>query len=331
MPSAVLAAEVTGKVTYRGEGVQGVYIEVFDRDPAIASAPVASTNTGSGGSYSLELPAGGFYLTAKKRPGAGSSGGMLYGTSGKAPLKIGGSPFTVDMIKLFESGSGAAGSGEGTRVRGRVMNEGKPLAGAFVYFYPGTARRGPGYVARIRTDGDGSFETGLPPGNYTVTARSGSGGDGMGAIGSADFIGESTGMVTVGSELRVVPDIAMRQVDPESWQERRWGQQQGDFVLSGVVRDDSGVPAEGLYAFAYADHRMVGKPDAISPPTGRDGRFRLVLPGPGTYYLGARSRYGGPVEPGEMMGSCDAEGIRPIELESSSRLATCDFPVREVW
>lgn len=73
--------------------------------------------------------------------------------------------------------------------------------------------------------------------------------------------------------------------------------------VEGVVRDGEGRPLAGLFAMAYRNPDMTAKPAAISPPSTADGRFRLVVPEPGTYYLGVRSRPGGPVSPGETMGS----------------------------
>ena len=81
----------------------------------------------------------------------------------------------------------------------------------------------------------------------------------------------------------------------------------------------------------YDDRRMVGKPVAISAPTGPDGRFEIAVQRPGLYFLGARSRFGGPVEPGELMGAYDASGIRPVELGSGHQAESYDIVVREVW
>lgn len=331
LPQALVAGGIGGRVTYRGSGVEGVYVEVFDRDPAIASSPVGSTNSGDGGSFSLDLPVGKYFVTARKRPGAGSSAGMLFGASGSEPLQVSGDGTSAVTIILKESGAGAGPGEGGTHVSGRVVSRGSPVAGAFVYFYPGTEHRGPGYAARARTDALGVYQAGLSPGSYTVTVRSGKGGDGMGTVDREDLVGEHPGVIRVSASPVRVEDIPLRQVDRAAWQERRWGQAQGNYELEGVVSDDTGRPVPGLYAFAYADYRMVGKPDAISPPTGPDGRFRLAVPGPGTYYLGARSRYGGPVEPGELMGSCDADGVRSLELDENHKRVLCDFPVREVW
>jgi hypothetical protein len=77
---------------------------------------------------------------------------------------------------------------------------------------------------------------------------------------------------------------------------------------------------------------MVGKPSALSAPTGRDGSYRLAVPGPGAWYLGARSRYGGPVEPGEVMGVYEVDGQRaPLDLAPGKGPAAADIVVKEVW
>lgn len=55
---------------------------------------------------------------------------------------------------------------------------------------------------------------------------------------------------------------------------------------------------QDLYVFAYLDSRMVGKPTYISAASDAQGFYRLYLGTGGTYYLGARSTFGGPLEPG---------------------------------
>jgi hypothetical protein len=257
---------------------------------------------------------------------------MLFASTGDDPVVVVSGIVNVPPLVLADSGGGqSAGTGEGN-ISGTVFSEGKPLAGAYVYFYPGSARRGPGYVARARTGDGGSYEAALSPGLYTVTVRFGWAGEGMGTVGVGDLVGEyPVSPVNVGKETVDLGRVDMRPVDPESWEKNRWAASTSSLSIQGVVSDESRSPVSGAYVFLYDDHRMVGKPYAISPPTGKDGRYSLPVDKPGTYYLGARTHFGGPVEPGEFMGAWGGDSAVPLVLETGDANPARDIVVREVW
>jgi hypothetical protein len=82
-------------------------------------------------------------------------------------------------------------------------------------------------------------------------------------------------------------------------------------VLTGRVLDTSGRPVSGAEVYVYRSENIRRPADYISPRTGPDGTYRLVLP-PGTYYLVARWRRSpgyGPLMPG------DRHSGEPVELE----------------
>ena len=291
-----------------------------------------AANTGSDGRYSIPLPAGSYRVTAKKRPEGPGSGGMLFASTGDDPVVVDAGTVSLSPLVLTDSGGGMnAGIGQ-TRVTGTVFSESKPLAGAYVYFYPGNARRGPGYVARARTGDGGSYEAALSPGSYTVTVRFGWAGEGMGTVGVGDLVGEyRENPAIVGKEATDLGRVDMRPVDPVSWEKNRWAASTSSISIQGVVSDETLSPVSGAYVFLYDDHRMVGKPYAISPPTGKDGRYSLPVDKPGTYYLGARTHFGGPVEPGEYMGAWGGDSAVPLVLGKDAPSPSRDITVREVW
>ena len=291
-----------------------------------------AANTGSDGRYSIPLPAGSYRVTAKKRPEGPGSGGMLFASTGDDPVVVDAGTVSLSPLVLTDSGGGMnAGIGQ-TRVTGTVFSEGNPLAGAYVYFYPGNARRGPGYVARARTGDGGSYEAALSPGSYTVTVRFGWAGEGMGTVGVGDLVGEyRENPAIVGKEATDLGRVDMRPVDPVSWEKNRWAASTSSISIQGVVSDETLSPVSGAYVFLYDDHRMVGKPYAISPPTGKDGRYSLPVDKPGTYYLGARTHFGGPVEPGEYMGAWGGDSAAPLVLGKGGVASSLDIVVREVW
>jgi hypothetical protein len=326
---------VEGTVQYRGENVPGAYVELFDTRKPDAEA-VGSSNTGLDGRFTVSLPPGSYRLTVKKRPEGPGSGGMLFGSTGKDHLEVDRTVLTVRPIQLRDMGVGEGIAGEIT-VSGAIHGPRGPLPGAYVYFYPDETRRGPGYLARARTGKNGRFTAGLTPGDYTVTARyetsgDGMGSDGMGTVNVGDMVGDyRSNPLQVQSDLVELGRIELRPVDPDTWEQKQWAGVQGGFKVTGLVVREDRSPMAGAYVFLYDDRRMVGKPVSISAPTSGNGQYSIAVSRPGTYYLGARTRFGGPVEPGEFMGAWDEKGPKPVTLEGDTTSANCDIVVREVW
>jgi len=326
---------VAGAVQYRGESVPGAYVELFDiRKPDTEA--VSSTNTDSQGRFHVSLGPGSYRLTVKKRPEGPGSGGMLFGSTRTDQIQVGGTVLDVGLIRLRDMGAGEGIAGE-VSVSGSVRGPDGPLPGAYVYFYPGSVRRGPGYVARARTGENGRFKAGVAPGVYTITVRFGNsggatGGDGMGTVSIGDLVGDyRSNPLLVETGAVELEEIELRSVDPDIWERRQWAGVQGDFRITGLVIREDRSPLAGAYVFLYDDRRMVGKPVSISAPTTGDGKYHVAISQPGTYYLGARTRFGGPVEPGEFMGAWDEKGPRPVTLNRETASASCDIVVREVW
>jgi hypothetical protein len=73
--------------------------------------------------------------------------------------------------------------------------------------------------------------------------------------------------------------------------------------IEGTVSDQEGMPVEGARVFAYVNPDMRGKPQYASEGTGKDGKYFINVYKKGTYYLKARSHYGGgQPKAGEFMG-----------------------------
>jgi hypothetical protein len=274
------ATGLEGTVLSAGVGATGVYIEVFNRLPDGLVSPVATTTSGESGLFTIQMPRGDYYVTARKRPSGTSSVGMLFGTSGDIP---------VPPIELDDRG-GLGSMGEaGVNIQGSVAYEGSGLGGAFVYVYPGMQRRGPGYLARVRSAEDGAFSVKVPAGVYSITIRNSDGGDGMGSVQREDLVGEyGQNPIQVGQDSMMVGTVQLRKVDLLVWEKRRWAVQGAPLSVSGTIFNEEGSPVAGVYAFLYSDHRMVGKPAAISSPTGDDGIYEVRVLKPGSYYLGSQ-------------------------------------------
>ena len=79
--------------------------------------------------------------------------------------------------------------------------------------------------------------------------------------------------------------------------------EKGMTAIEGTVTDEQGLPVEGVRVFVYVSPEMKGKPQYASEGTGKDGKYLINVYEKGTYYLKARSHYGGgkPSE-GEFLG-----------------------------
>lgn len=79
--------------------------------------------------------------------------------------------------------------------------------------------------------------------------------------------------------------------------------------IAGTVTDEQGLPVAGVRVFAYDSPKMLGKPLYASAETGADGKYFLNVLLSGTYYLKARTHYGGgkPID-GEFMGGYGKPG-----------------------
>ena len=124
-----------------------------------------------------------------------------------------------------------------------------------------------------------------------------------------------------------LPDLVLTPVDASARAERL---AEGKFNVtptwfSGRVVNQDGRPVPDIYVFAYLDSRMVGKPTYISAATNDQGFYRLNLGTGGTYYLGARSTFGGPLEPGEWVGTFDARADHSVQIEERRNLALDDI------
>ncbi len=325
-------AGISGKVKYLGEGVSGVYIEAFNKPPDSSAAPVGSTTTGENGGFELGLPKGRYYLTARKRPDGAGSAGMLYGTTGNLPVNVEAGYVMIPDMDLSDSGRLGAVTDSGVQIKGRIIYENTGMSGAHVYLYPGNMKRGPGYIGRVRSGEGGEFVLMASPGKYTLTTRFSRRGEGLGTVEKDDLVGEySRSPFDVGQYQLQVGEIELHEADSELWENNRWGSKEIGLTVSGVVRNEEDGPVSGAYAFLYRDYRMVGKPDAISAPTGDDGYFVVKAPSPGSYYLGVRNRFGGPAEPGELMGVYEDRGARAIVVDSEKALPRFEIIVREVW
>ncbi len=333
------AGTVEGKAAIAGVPAGGAEVQAFVNAGAERSGdPFASGSAGGDGAYRIALPPGAYYVVARKTV---AEEGRSRTYKGEHP----GNPVTVRPgarlagidIPLAEMSSGGFAPQPGTGVTGCVSFRGGAAGDAFVYAYPAEAGtvRGPSYAAFARTGRGGRFRLLLREGSFRIVARRKGGGDETGAMGPAGATGgeEGRGVTLSAGEMADIGDIALH-APRESSRRRRavsGGQERAAAEIRGTVVRDDGAPGEGVLVMAYADRRMIGRPYAISGWTGKDGAFALFLPRPGTFYLGARGGRGGPVAPGEWVGSYDGEADHAVTLRDGERREGLRIKVVEKW
>jgi hypothetical protein len=244
----------------------------------------------------------------------------------------------VPSFNLREMGrEGLPMADASTGVSGQITYKGEPVARSFVYIYTetDTGLIGPSYGEAVQTDKEGSFTINLPAGRYSLVARKRVDGSRSGALSPGDLNVHYPGNpidVRSGERLHLEA-FSLVGIDAKVHAQR---QSEGvftrtDTLLHGQIVDGDGQSVSDVYVFAYLDSRMVGKPVHMSAPTTADGQFSLFLSDGGTYYIGARSAFGGPLEPGEWVGTFDGEPDHRVTVKRGASDDLGSIIVKEFW
>ena len=322
-----------GRVSWQGRGVAGALVQAYIRpetDPAVP--PAAEGPTGEDGRFRLELPPGRYWVWARATVPEGGRARRLRGAGAANPVEVpAGGTARAEVPLSDPSGFASPRGPSGTGVTGTVA--GSPPRETMVYAYPGHRSRptGPGFTAAAAPDDTGRFRLDLAPGPYTLAARWRRSGEPHGALAPGDRVAEAQVRVATGARTDVGV-LELHPLDPGTWQRVWKASPEGHTWIEGTVVDgNDGTPVAGLWVLAFTDPRMAGRPAALSPPTDPAGRFRIYLPGPGVYVLGARSRLGGPAEPGERIGAYRGPDGAGIRVEAGAGLRGVEIPVEEMW
>jgi hypothetical protein len=217
-------------------------------------------------------------------------------------------------------------------VSGTVTVDGVPLRDGVVSAYRSgdKAFREIPFATSSPTEGDGAFSLDLPPGRWFLVARRRSGGASAGPLRPGDAFGYFPGnplLLEEGRGASVSIPAAVRRKGGE-------GGAPADAAspasIEGRIVGKDGRPRRGLVAVLHDRADRFGRPRFLSAPTGADGRYRLPVAEGGTYWLGARTGYGGAPAPGELAGRRGgADGA--ITLREGDHLKGLDIVVEEVW
>lgn len=327
LPAALaLAAMVAVPAAAGGTGVDGRLVTgdgpyaggrvAAWADARMAGEPLAvSASSGKDGVYALDLPPGTYYLTA--------TAGDLWAWCGQNPVTVNAAGkrewigFILHRWQEPETASYPEGNGMDGRLSGRVLQDGKAVEGVTVSLYLDDSEgfRGAAYLRSAPTGGDGVFQMDLvPAGTYFLLARRRAGGRLAGPVSKGDLVGYYRGnpvRVEGGRELRLVLPLTAKKNELDIRAAAAFGRP----GFAGMVLGDDGRPVAGVHVFAYTDPAMGHhQPEGISSVTGGDGRFTITLPGPGKYFVGARSGFGDSPAPGELFGFYDGTPDHSIDL-----------------
>lgn len=331
---------LSGQLMFQDQPLASAQLEIYlkaDKDRSVQ--PFAVTTTDADGRYRVSLPAGSYFVIGKKRESTDDGRTrMLMAESPANPHQVTAGVVPVASFNLREMGrEGLPVADEDTGVSGLITFQGEPVSRAFIYIYTeaDAGLTGPSYGEALQTDKEGRFTINLPVGRYSLVARKRADGSRSGALAPGDLNASYPGNpVEVRSgQILVLNDFALTRVDAEVHAQR---QADGVFaktetLLRGQVVDADDLPVGDVYVFAYLDSRMVGKPVHMSVPTAADGRFSLFLSDGGTYYIGARSAFGGPLEPGEWVGTFDGQADHSVTVTRGAQADLGKIIVKEFW
>ncbi len=331
---------LSGQLLLQDQPLASAQVEVYlkaDKDRSVQ--PFAVVVTDAEGRYQVSLPEGFYFVIGKKRETTEDGRTrMLMAESPTNPQQVVDVMSQVATFNLHEMGrEGLPMADAATGVSGQITCQGEVVSRAYVYIYTETDAGliGPSYGEAVQTDKEGYFTINLPAGRYSLVARKRADGGRSGALSPGDLNAQYPGNpVEVRSGKRLaLGDFSLAKVDEVVHAQR---QAEGVFaktetLLHGKVVDADDEPISDVYLFAYLDSRMVGKPVHMSAPTGADGQFSLFLSDGGTYYVGARSAFGGPLEPGEWVGTFDGEPDHKVIVARGANDDLGSIIVKEFW
>ncbi len=319
---------MAGKATIKSEPVAGITVSAYPADVMSFAdpAPYKSSPTKGDGLFQLDIPPGQYYVIAR--------GDGLFTYYGRNPLSVPKDGVQkVNMLMVPTDGKGPSADPRiETGVMGHVTRNGKPVTGASASIYPDLSSqlKGFGMGMSAPTDDNGFFEVPLEPGTYYLVVRQRKSGAFAGPLRAGDLFGYFPGN-TLSLKKGEVARIEIPLIEVPEKVERFASSLFGNTTITGTIVDKDGKPLEGMRALLYKDMMMLNRPEYVSQPTGKDGKFVISFPTGGTYYLAARDVLGGTPAPGELYGKYAGTRDGSIFVKTGKNLKRIRIAVEEVW
>lgn len=320
-------ATLAGKATVSGTGIAGVVVKAFPANSGslAGKAPFQAGLTGADGQFTLDLPAGEYYLLAE------SSERFTY--YGRNPVTISAEGVAnVNLLMVPKAGAGPKGQPRvESGVLGLVTLDGKPVAGAIATIYPDLTSKlkGFGLGMTAPTDAQGVFEVPLPPGTYYLVVRVRKDGAMAGPMGAGDLFGYLPQNPLVIKDKQVVR-VQIPLIEVPEKVERFASTLFGNTSISGRIVAENGKPVAGVHALLYDDMMMLSRPTYVSQPSDAQGRFVVSFPAGGTYYLAARNVLGGTPQTGEFYGRFAGTPDASVRIRTGKKLEDVKIVVEKV-
>jgi len=324
---------VKGKVMFNQKPLYDAEIQVFlKEEKEKETPPIKVVASDEKGEFSLTLPKGKYFLVAKKK----------YEEQGEVDMLFGNYPFNPVILSKdtqlkdweLESKKTKVKFAKESGINGKVTGF-KNYRNVRVYVYSSESGdlKGPNYLNKAKIDENGSFTINLPEGKYFVVVRERKNST-FGLLKEGDLTGEykQNPVIVKKNDYVDVGKIQISPVDTKKVSEvnEKGVTLRGVAQLSGIVVDQKGKPVKNVYVLLYDNAEMVGRPTLISTPTNADGKFIVSITKPGKYYIGARSKIGGPAEPGELIGTYLGSADKSVKIEAGKKI-TIKIEVHEVW
>ncbi|MBI5191800.1 MAG: hypothetical protein HZA22_14160 [Nitrospirae bacterium] len=333
-----------GRVVWEGQVVAGAMVFAYASfdDMLAYKAAAVSEPSADDGTYRMELPAGKYYMVAKKRADTAADGPLAVGDyfsfHGSNPVTVAPDVYThvgFSLLKETEQVAYEDGEDPGSgSLAGEVTYMGEPLPGTLVLLYldAKTDFKGLGYSSSPPTGKAGKFRVDfLPESDYYVIARKRASGAGAGPLTDGDYFGYYVGnpvSVKAGKVAKIKFEVLNKagEIGKEDSLFRNTGTQ-----IRGRITGKDGKVVKGVYAFAYLDKVMAHKrPEFISREVDDKGNYTINFSQGGTYYIGARSAYGDSPGMGEWYGRYDVTADHSVVVETGRQVDGIDMVVEQI-
>jgi len=199
--------------------------------------------------------------------------------------------FLAAVIALLVGGLSPSLASNSAMVKSRVVDvNGKPVQGAFIFFYDSPETKRAVDLVSPKTDKDGYCQKEVPVGQYWALARLKEDANfDMGPLMIEDKVsGEAKEIEVLPGKPLTLEFTVLNLMDNILLRTKK----RNDLSkVSGRIIDAKGTAVKNAYVVVNRHNQAVTFPDYFSPWTDAQGRFSLFLP-KGAYFVGAETTLG---------------------------------------